>query len=166
MEDHTQNKELSHLWKESTIFSCPRRSFLVRWSSIRASTKHSMNVVLYWGKPKAGSHSFPTHSWFMSPNARVVREVFGADGDVKDTISCMARRNLRRCSGFEMPISRWISASLKADMMAPDLTFALQAATYHAGMPTHSSSHATMVGPFHSANGVPAFIASANNSCL
>lgn len=65
-----------------------------------------------------------------------------------------------------MPISRWISVSLRALMMAPDLTLARHAATYQAGMPTHSSSHATMVGPFHNANGVPAFIASASSSCL
>lgn len=65
-----------------------------------------------------------------------------------------------------MPISRWISVSDRADMMAPDLTLALHAATYHGGMPTHSSSQATTVGPFHSANGVPAFMASANSSCL
>jgi hypothetical protein len=50
--------------------------------------------------------------------------------------------------------------------MAPDLTLARHAATYQAGIPTHSSSQATMVGPFHKANGVPAFIASARSSCL
>lgn len=65
-----------------------------------------------------------------------------------------------------MPISRWISVSDNADIMAPDLTLALHAATYQGGMPTHNSSHATTVGPFHRANGVPAFMASANNSCL
>lgn len=65
-----------------------------------------------------------------------------------------------------MPISLWISVSLRALMMAPDLTLARHAATYQAGMPTHNSSHATMVGPFHKANGVPAFIASASSSCL
>ena len=65
-----------------------------------------------------------------------------------------------------MPISRWISVSERADMIAPDLTFARQAATYQGGIPTQSSSQATTVGPFHKANGVPAFIASANNSCL
>ena len=65
-----------------------------------------------------------------------------------------------------IPISRWISVSDKALMIAPDFTFALHAATYQAGIPTHNSSHATIVGPFHSANGVPAFIASANSSCL
>lgn len=51
-------------------------------------------------------------------------------------------------------------------MIAPDLTLARHAATYHAGIPTQSSSQATMVGPFHKANGVPAFIASARSSCL
>ena len=65
-----------------------------------------------------------------------------------------------------MPISRCISVSERADMMAPDLTLARQAATYHGGIPTHSSNHATTVGPFHRAKGVPAFIASANSSCL
>lgn len=70
------------------------------------------------------------------------------------------------CNGLLMPISRWISVSLSALIIAPDLTLARQAATYHAGMPTHSSSQATIVGPFHSAKGVPAFIASARSSCL
>lgn len=146
--------------------SCPRRSFLVRWSSILASTRHSMKVVRYCGRPRPGSHSLPTHSWFMSPKASVVREVLGAEGDVRDTISCMASRNLSRCSGLDMPISLCISASLRADMMAPDLTLARHAATYHAGIPTQSSSQATIVGPFHKAKGVPAFIASARSSCL
>lgn len=50
----------------------------------------------------------------------------------------MASRSLSLCSGLEMPISRWISVSDSADMMAPLLTLARQAATYHAGMPTHS----------------------------
>lgn len=63
-----------------------------------------------------------------------------------------------------LPISLCISVSLNALIIAPDLTFALQAATYQAGIPTHSSSHATIVGPFHSANGVPAFIASPRRS--
>lgn len=53
-----------------------------------------------------------------------------------------------------------------ADMIAPDFTLALHAATYHGGIPTHSSNQATTVGPFHKANGVPAFMASASNSCL
>lgn len=65
-----------------------------------------------------------------------------------------------------MPISRWISVSDSADIMAPDLTLALQAATYQGGIPTHNSNQATTVGPFHRANGVPAFIASASSSCL
>lgn len=32
----------AHRWKLSTIFRWTRRSFLVRWSSMRASTRHSM----------------------------------------------------------------------------------------------------------------------------
>ena len=36
--------------------------------------------------------------------------------------------------------------------------------TDHAGIPTQSSSQATMVGPFHSAKGVPAFMASSSSS--
>lgn len=39
-----------------------------------------------------------------------------------------------------MPISLWISVSDSADMMAPLFTLARQAATYQAGMPTHSCS--------------------------
>lgn len=57
----------AHRWKLSTIFRCTRRSFLVRWSSMRASTRHSMKWLRYWGSPRLGSHSFPIHSWFMSP---------------------------------------------------------------------------------------------------
>lgn len=67
-----------------------------------------------------------------------VLEVSGADGLVSDTISWMAKRSLSRCRGLLMPISRWISVSDSADMMAPLFTLARQAATYHAGMPTHS----------------------------
>jgi hypothetical protein len=67
-----------------------------------------------------------------------VLEVSGAEGLVSDTISWMARRSLRRCSGLLMPISRWISVSDSADMMAPLFTLARHAATYQAGMPTHS----------------------------
>lgn len=67
-----------------------------------------------------------------------VREEAGAEGEVSETISWMARRSLSRCSGLLMPISRWISVSDKLAMMAPLLTLARQAATYHAGMPTHS----------------------------
>lgn len=67
-----------------------------------------------------------------------VREEAGAEGEVSETISWMARRSLSRCSGLLMPISRWISVSDRLAMMAPLLTLARQAATYHAGMPTHS----------------------------
>jgi hypothetical protein len=67
-----------------------------------------------------------------------VREEAGAEGEVSETISWMARRSLSRCSGLLMPISRWISVSDKLAMMAPLLTLARQAATYHAGMPTQS----------------------------
>ena len=38
--------------------------------------------------------------------------------------------------------------------------------TDQAGMPTQSSSQATMVGPFQRAKGVPAFIASSSSSCF
>lgn len=100
-----------------------------------------------------------------SPKANVVLVVCGADGDVSETISWMARRSFSRWSGLLIPISLWISVSLSALIMAPDFTFALHAATYHAGIPTHSSSQATIVGPFHSAKGVPAFIASPSKSC-
>ena len=93
--------------------------------------------------PKLGNQMFPIHSWFISPYASVVLEVGGAEGLVKLTISWIAKRNFSLCKGLEMPISLWISVSLKADMIAPDLTLALQAATYQAGMPTQSSSHAT-----------------------
>lgn len=67
-----------------------------------------------------------------------VLEVSGADGLVRETISWMAKRSLSRCRGLLMPISRWISVSERADMMAPLFTLARQAATYHAGIPTHS----------------------------
>ena len=45
-----------------------------------------------------------------------------------------------------MPISRWISVSDSADMMAPLFTLARQAATYHAGIPTQSCGRET-AGP-------------------
>lgn len=67
-----------------------------------------------------------------------VLEVSGAEGLVRETISWMARRSLSRWSGLLMPISLWISVSDKADMMAPLFTLARQAATYQAGIPTHS----------------------------
>lgn len=67
-----------------------------------------------------------------------VLEVSGADGLVSETISWMAKRSLSRWRGLLMPISRWISVSDRADMMAPLFTLARQAATYHAGIPTHS----------------------------
>lgn len=67
-----------------------------------------------------------------------MREEAGAEGEVSETISWMARRSLSRCRGLLIPISRWISVSDKLAMMAPLLTLARQAATYHAGMPTHS----------------------------
>ena len=67
-----------------------------------------------------------------------MREEAGAEGEVRETISWMARRSLSRCRGLLMPISRWISVSDRLAMMAPLLTLARQAATYHAGMPTHS----------------------------
>lgn len=70
--------------------------------------------------------------------ALTVREVSGAEGLVSDTISWMASLSLSLCSGLLMPISLWISVSDSADMMAPLFTLARQAATYHAGMPTHS----------------------------
>lgn len=72
-------------------------------------------------------------SWTLT-----VREEAGAEGEVSETISWMARRSLSRCSGLLMPISRWISVSDRLAMMAPLLTLARQAATYHAGMPTQS----------------------------
>lgn len=77
-----------------------------------------------------------------------VLEVGGAEGLVNDMISWMARRSLRRCSGLLMPISLWISVSDRADMMAPLFTLARQAATYHAGMPTHSCKTSALQAQF------------------
>ena len=57
-------------------------------------------------------------------------EVAGAEGEVRETISWMASLSFSLCSGLLIPISLCISVSERADMMAPDLTFALQAATY------------------------------------
>lgn len=73
-----------------------------------------------------------------SGRARTVLDVGGADGLVRDMISWMARRSFSRCRGLLMPISRWISVSDRADMMAPLFTLARQAATYQAGIPTQS----------------------------
>jgi len=60
-------RSVVYLWKPSTILRWLQRSFLVRCSSMRASTRHSMNVLRYWGRPRLGSHSLPTHSWLISP---------------------------------------------------------------------------------------------------
>jgi hypothetical protein len=96
----------------------------------------------------------------------MAEEVFVAEWQVKLTISWMASLSLSLCNGLLMPISRCISASDKADMIDPLFTLALHAATYHAGIPTQSSSHATIVGPFQDWNGRPASITSSNISCL
>lgn len=66
------------------------------------------------------------------------RVLAGADGLVRDTISWMARRSLSLCRGLLIPISRWISVSDRLAMMAPLFTLARHAATYQAGIPTHS----------------------------
>lgn len=73
-----------------------------------------------------------------STNRLTVRDVGGAEGLVRETISWIANRSFRRCSGLLIPISLWISVSDKADMMAPLFTLARQAATYHAGIPNQS----------------------------
>ena len=75
-------------------------------------------------------------------------EVGGAEGLVRDMISWMARRSLRRCRGLLMPISRWISVSDRADMMAPLFTLARHAATYQAGIPTHSCGTRIIINIF------------------
>ena len=67
-----------------------------------------------------------------------MRDEAGAEGLVRDTISWMARRSLRRCSGLLMPSSRWISVSDRFAITAPLRTLARHAATYQAGIPTHS----------------------------
>lgn len=66
------------------------------------------------------------------------RVLAGADGLVRDTISWIASRSLSRCRGLLMPISLCISVSDRLAMIAPLFTFARQAATYQAGIPTHS----------------------------
>lgn len=83
------------------------------------------------------------------------RVLAGAEGLVSDTISWMASRSLSRWSGLLMPISRWISVSDRFAMIAPLFTFDRQAATYQAGIPTHSSSQDTTVGPSQEAKGRP-----------
>lgn len=110
---------VSYLWKPSTILSWPLKSFFVKWSSILASTKHSINVVLYCGSPNDGSHEFPIHSWFMSPNARVVRDVFGADGEVRDTISWMAilSFNLKKMISFLYKLFNYLTKTLKKNQL-------------------------------------------------
>ena len=47
-------------------------------------------------------------------------------------------RSFSRRSGLLMPVSRWISISDRANMMAPLFTLAWQAATYQAGILTQS----------------------------
>jgi len=70
-----------------------------------------------------------------------VLAIRGAEGLVMLTISWMARRSFSRWSGLLIPISRWISWSDNADMIAPLLTLARHAATYHAGIPSQSYTH-------------------------
>ena len=90
------------------------------------------------------------HNWgATSPHGRgrrTVLDVGGAEGLVRDMISWMASRSFSRCSGLLMPISRWISVSDRADMMAPLFTLARQAATYQAGIPTQSWGRGTRGG--------------------
>lgn len=74
----------------------------------------------------------------LTQQKSTVLEVGGAEGLVRDMISWMARRSFRRCNGLLIPISLWISVSDSADIMAPLFTLARHAATYQAGMPTHS----------------------------
>lgn len=83
----------------------------------------------------------------MKGRPLTVLEVGGAEGLVSDTISWMASRSLSRCRALLMPTSRWISVSDRADMMAPLLTLARQAATYQAGIPTHSCRGQTVTQP-------------------
>lgn len=66
------------------------------------------------------------------------RVLAGADGLVRETISWIARRSLSLCRGLLMPISLWISVSERLAIIAPLFTLARHAATYHAGIPTHS----------------------------
>ena len=75
-----------------------------------------------------------------------VLDVGGAEGLVSDMISWIASRSFSLCSGLLMPISRWISVSDRADMMAPLFTLARQAATYQAGIPTQSWGRGTRGG--------------------
>lgn len=67
-----------------------------------------------------------------------VRDVGGAEGLVRETISWIASLSFKRCRGLLIPISLWISVSDNADMMAPLFTLALHAATYQAGIPSQS----------------------------
>ena len=92
----------------------------------------------------------------------------------------MANRSFNLWSGFWIPISRWICWSDRLDIMAPDLTFEAQADTYllkklgcirinftyHWGIPTHNSSQATIVAPFHCENGVPSLRTFSTSSCF
>lgn len=73
-----------------------------------------------------------------STNWLTVRDVGGAEGLVRETISWIANRSFKRCRGLLIPISLWISVSDRADMMAPLFTLARQAATYQAGIPSQS----------------------------
>lgn len=58
----------------------------------------------------------------------------------------MASRNFSRWRGLLIPISLWISWSDNADMIAPLLTLARQAATYQAGIPTHNYNRNDTLG--------------------
>jgi hypothetical protein len=64
-----------------------------------------------------------------------------------------------------MLYNRWLG-EIKIYYLLLLLLLLLLSYHYQAGMPTQSSSQATMVGPFQRAKGVPAFIASSSSSCL
>lgn len=116
------------------------------------------------------SWATPSPEWLVSVLIGATDYCRKQNKKIRHNCNTIVQECTEQCYTFHrkpylIPISRWISVSLSALMIAPLLTFARQAATYHVGMPTQSSSHATTVGPFHRAKGVPAFIASAKSSC-
>lgn len=128
-------------------------SQLLTWKPIKSSSKVNEEQANSLQNNKCWHWNVCCHSWALwtyngcflpsvgrgrGRNWLTVRDVGGAEGLVRETISWIASRSFKRCRGLLIPISLWISVSDKADMMAPLFTLARQAATYQAGIPNQS----------------------------
>lgn len=149
------NGLINHLNQILNFFQTRSEILLAWWQQWETPSQH-VSSKYYWSTEMTANKCrffFPPQRrcWILSPLMfRVIntpcicslslteRVLAGAEGLVRETISWMARRSLSLCRGLLMPISLWISVSDRLAMMAPLFTLARQAATYHAGIPTHS----------------------------